>query len=96
LGSQLFRKGVELLTATSHRPSIFRHWIDKFFEIATTAPICGEGEASAAVLALAPTDARNMKSLSKSGNYDYLQNDWSQHRVGKWLRSQVSKSTADV
>jgi len=27
-----------------HRPSIFRHWIDKFFEIATTAPVCGEEE----------------------------------------------------
>jgi hypothetical protein len=41
-----------------HRPPFFRHWKGKFFEIATTAPLCGEGGASVAVLALSPTDAR--------------------------------------
>lgn len=33
-----------MASATGHRPSTFRHWVDMIFEIATTAPVCGEAE----------------------------------------------------
>jgi CRISPR-associated protein Cas2 len=41
LGLQPGTKGVEMLLATCHRPSILRHWIDMLIEIATTAPEFG-------------------------------------------------------